>query len=122
MKKVDPIALKTSKLTKDNKVWRYSCEAQAQYCKQWKQSQLSKAAFCKKEGISLSALYRWLSAEKNARGQGQMQLLPLDPTQKAPYSPGADVELSIFFPNGTLIKLPWTPDPKLLEWLKGLLS
>lgn len=120
MKETKPIVVKTTKLTKDNKVWRYSCEAQAQYCKKWKQSQLNKTDFCKKEGISLSTFYRWLSAEKNARAQ--MQLLPLDSTQEAPDDLSKDVELSILFPNGVWIKLPWTPDPKMLEWIKGLLS
>ena len=60
--------MEPDKITKVRKVTRkWSIEEKSAHCQSWRQSGLSRSAFCQREGLSLPTLCSWLKRQAPAK-------------------------------------------------------
>jgi hypothetical protein len=106
---------------------------QENFCKEWKQSGLSKVDFCKQNKISKSALYAWLSKfNNNSEAPGAdnksniqsaaVKFLRINGVNSDKVLHHASSELEITIPNGIGIKINLSANnfnillQELLKW------
>jgi hypothetical protein len=98
-----------SSLPKMNKRWRAkaSVEEKQSHYAQWQQSGLTKTEFCEQQGISKSALYRWI---KELEQTPLTQSLPmLVPVRLTPAEISCDGEASLPSAPATTLDI-WLPN------------
>ena len=97
---------------------KYSEEVRQSFCAKWKSSGQSKVSFCKENGISGSALHKWLtrfepvlssspsltppssSLLRVQRNKKRINFLPVEVANKT----AKNHEVEILLPNGILLK------------------
>jgi len=95
----------------------FSIEEKRNYCKEWEESGMTQAAFCKVSGISKSALYQWnKNFKKEDSGFGFSPLV----LEKQPSIKQTDaIQLSISLPNQMQLGISMSED-RLVSFIQEI--